>query len=502
MNPDVKRFGCPPLVYLSVEQMQDIHSAALDILEDHGTVVHNKTARELLKNAGADRLAGNRVCIPGGLIQWAIDRAPHRVTIYNRNGNPSMFLEGRNVYFGTGSDCPNLLDSFSGRLRPFAISDVADAVRLVDALPHIDFVMSMGLAAEVPERVQYQQKYALMLQHSIKPQVITAADLPCLQDITEMAAVAVGGPDALRRRPIFVLYDEPSSPLVHSHPALEKLMFMARHRLPTNYAPGIMAGGTSPVTMAGAVVQAVAEILSGLVIHQLTGPGAPFVFGAGMSPLDMRSMQPTYAAPEAMMTQAAVTQIGRELYRLPTWGFAGCSASKLADEQAVIEAGAYILMSGWMGTNLVHDVGYLEFGLTFSYDLLAMCDEMIGQLRRLMEGIDTDRSAMAVEVIKRVGAGGHFLDDDHTFDHFRSNWQPDLIDRNSREVWQTAGATTMAQRAKLKIQKIIAEHRPEPLNDHRASALDKIVERARHGGAASPSEISEGSDGNSEAVSS
>jgi trimethylamine--corrinoid protein Co-methyltransferase len=164
-----------------------------------------------------------------------------------------------------------------------------------------------------------------------------------------------GGRAELSRKPIFVLYDEPTSPLVHIKEAMEKLMFMADNNLPTNYSPGIMAGGTSPVTMAGAIAQANAEILAGLVVHQLKTPGAPFIFGAGMSPMDMQSMQPTYASPEAMVTQAGLCQIGRCLYDLPTWGFGGCSASKLADEQAVNEAAAYIMMSGWMGTNLVHE---------------------------------------------------------------------------------------------------------------------------------------------------
>jgi trimethylamine--corrinoid protein Co-methyltransferase len=360
MDPIVKRFNTTPLEYLSQEQMRDIHSAALEILEDCGTMIHHEKAVELLHKAGAYVKDDRQVFIPGGLIEWAIGRAPSRVTIYDRNGTPFMFLEGRNVYYGTGSDCPNLLDSFTGERREFLSSDVANAVRLVDALPNIDFTMSMGLAPDVPGELQYQQKYAIMIRNSTKPQVITAADKSCLNDIVDIAAAVTGGRAELSRKPIFVLYDEPTSPLVHIKEAMEKLMFMADNNLPTNYSPGIMAGGTSPVTMAGAIAQADAEILAGLVVHQLKKPGAPFIFGAGMSPMDMQSMQPTYASPEAMVTQAGLCQIGRCLYDLPTWGFGGCSASKLADEQAVNEAAAYIMMSGWMGTNLVHDVGYLE----------------------------------------------------------------------------------------------------------------------------------------------
>jgi trimethylamine--corrinoid protein Co-methyltransferase len=479
MDLNVRRFNSTPLEYFSEEQMHDIHSAALEILEDCGTLIHHEKSVELLHQAGADVKDDKHVFIPSGLVESAIRSAPSKVNIYDRTGKPAMVLEGRNVYYGTGSDCPHLLDSFSGERREFMSADVEDAVRLVNALPNIDFTMSNGLAPDFPPGLQYQYKYAIMIRNSTKPQVITAANKTSLNDIMDIAAAAVGGHEELSRKPIFVLYDEPTSPLVHINEAMEKLMFMAEHNLPTNYSPGIMAGGTSPVSMAGAIAQANAEILAGLVIHQLTNPGAPFIFGAGMSPMDMQSMQPTYSAPEAMMTQAGLCQIGRCLYELPTWGFGGCSASKLADEQAVNEAATYIMMAGWAGTNLVHDVGYLEFGLTYSFDLLVMCDEFIGQVRRMMEGIRVDRENLAVEVIKRVGPGGHFLGDDHTFDHFRENWEPDLTDRRTYEDWQSQGAKSMGQLAKEKIKKILASHQPETLSPVVDAEIKSVLERAK-----------------------
>ncbi len=474
----VKRFNSTPLNYLSDEQMKDIHLATLEILQEAGTRIHNEECLDILVKAGASVKDGVRVRIPAAMVEKAIRSAPSSVIIYDRDKNPSMHLEGRNVYYGTGSDCPHLLDSFTGERRDFLLKDVEDAVRLVDALPYIDFIMSMGLAPDVAAGVQYQHKYAAMLRNSIKPQVVTAEDRNSVNDITDMAAAAMGGREELKKNPIFVLYDEPTSPLVHTRDALDKLLYTAENWIPVNYSPGSMAGGTSPVTMAGSIVQANAEILSGLVIHQLKNPGAPFIFGGGMSPMDMQSMQPTYSSPEAMMEQAGLCQIGRLLYDLPTWGFAGCSASKVADEQAVNEAGSYILMSGLMGSNLVHDVGYLEFGLTYSFDLLVMCDEIIGQVRRLMEGIRVDREYMAVEAIKRVGPGGHFLDDDHTLDHFRENWQPDITDRKTIDQWEAKGSTTMGQRAKEKVGYILANHKPEPLPEEVDAEIDRILSQA------------------------
>ncbi|MDA8229380.1 MAG: trimethylamine methyltransferase family protein, partial [Desulfitobacterium hafniense] len=461
MKEDIRTFNTSKFQALTNEQMEEVHSASLTILEDVGTVVHHDEAIELLKKAGAYVEKGNRVFLPASLVEGAIRTAPSRVVIYDRNGKPAMFLENYNSYFGTGSDCPSILDSFTGEKRKFLYKDVEDAVTLCDYLPNIDFIMSMGLISDVKKEVSYQHEYAVMLRNSTKPQVITAADRESLDDIVEMAAAAVGSREKLSRKPLFVLYDEPTSPLQHTFTALDKLLYMAEHRLPTNYAPGMMAGATGPITMAGAIAQANAEILAGLVIHQLKNPGAPFVFGAGMSPIDMVSMQPTYSAPEAMMAQAGICDMAR-YYQLPSWGFAGCSASKLPDEQAMIEASNYIFMAAMCGTNLTHDVGYLEFGLTYSFDLLVMCNEVIGQVRRLMQGIRVDQEYLAVDAIRRVGPGGHFLGDEHTFNHFRENWKPDITDRNTYEAWLANGGTSMGQRAKVKIQYILENHQPEP----------------------------------------
>lgn len=464
-----------PLEYFTQAEMGQVHSAALEVLAETGTIVHHPEAVDLLVGAGASLKNENHLFIPEKLVQDALDAAPPSVTIFNRHGDPAMVLEGKNVYYGTGSDCPNLLDTDTGQRKPFDSADVEKSIRLVDALPNIDFTMSNGLAADVDPFVQYQHKFAMMVRNTTKPQVIIAENGQCIDDITEIAACVVGGRESLRQKPIFILYDEPTSPLVHTREAVEKLLFMAENGLPINYSPGMMAGASGPITIAGAITLAIAEILAGLVIHQLKNAGAPYIFGAGMSPIDMRSLQPTYSAPEAMMAQAGVCQIGRSLYKIPTWGFAGCSASKVCDEQAINEASTYIMMAGLMGTNLVHDVGYLESGLTYSFDLLVMCDEFIGQMRRNMEGIKVDRDHLAVEAIKRVGPGGDFLSDEHTVSFFRQNWFPGITDRNAFDTWEQAGASTMGQRVKEKIGTLLNNHQPEALPLEIDQKIDEIL---------------------------
>lgn len=464
------------LEYLSQEDMEAIHSGALEILENTGMDVHHEEALALLKEAGA-YIDGERVYFPPSLVEWALKQAPSYIMLYDREGNPAMLLEGRNAYFGTGSDCPHIVDTFTGERRVWKKEDVINAIKIVDALPAIDFTMSMGLINDLNPKSHYQEQYAIMIRNTSKPQVIIAENAECLDDVCQMAAAVRGGMDELSRKPLFVLYDEPTSPLVNTAEALEKLLYMAEHRLPTNYACGMMSGSTGPVTQAGGVTLATAENLGGLVIHQLKNPGAPFVFGGGMSNTDMVSMQPVYVSPEAFLTGAALTQMGRAMYNLPTWGFAGCSNSKVADAQAINDASTFIWHQALAGCNINHDVGYLEFGLAFSLDLLVMCNETVSQVRRCFKGVPVNRETIAADVVKEVGPGGHFLGCDHTFRHFKENWEPDLSDRSLFEIWKGNGATTMEQRTKAKIKDIIDNYQPKPLDPAIDAKIETILQQ-------------------------
>lgn len=473
---DAKANVAAGVTYLTPEKQRTIHNGALEILEKTGIQVHHEEALSLLKDAGAF-VDGHHVYIQPGLVEWALKQAPSYIMLYDREGEPAMLLQGRNAYFGTGSDCPHIVDTFTGERRKWTRQDVVDAVRLVDSLPAVDFTMSMGLIDELNPHTHYQQQYAIMIRNTVKPQVIISGDRQCLDDVCQIAAAVRGSMEELSRKPLFVLYDEPTSPLVNTEEALEKLLYMAEHRLPTNYACGMMSGSTGPITLAGAICLATAENLMGIVIHQLKNAGAPFVFGGGMSNTDMVSMQPSYTSPEALVTQAALTEMGRDFYNLPTWGFAGCSNSKVADEQAMNDAATFIWHAGLAGTNINHDLGYLEFGLSFSFDLLVMCNEVVSQLRRAMDGVVVNDDTLALDAIHEVGPGGHFLGHPHTFKHFKENWKPDLFDRNLFEKWQDDGATTMGQRVKERIRQTLDDYTPKALPEAVDAKIDAILEQ-------------------------
>ncbi len=471
-------FQSPQFAVLSDDELGKLHRGALEVLRRTGIRFHHQDALEMLEDAGAFVSDGNLVKFPARLVEEAIASVPDRVVMCGRDGEPAMRLEGQEVYFGTGSDCLDLLDPETGEHRTFSQEDLIDAYHLCDALPNIHFVMSVGIPDDVDPALTYDVQMALMLEHTTKPLVFVTDDLASCQRAIDMAAAVAGGYEALREQQHILLYSEPSSPLQQSETAVDKLLLMAEYELPVVHSPGPLMGGTAPITIAGGLVMSLAEILSGLVVHQMTSPGAPFVFGAGLHHMDMKSTQICYGGPEFQLTKAAVAQLGR-WYGMPTWGYAGCSDAKVMDEQAAAEAMLSVLMAKLTGANLIHDVGYMESGLTTSFEMIVLTDELVAMTDSLINGIEVSDETLMLDELHQVGPGGHFLNTDATMDHFQDFWYPDLMSRAIRETWLERGGTTLGERLKGKVKTIIEEHRPEPLAADKKQRLQAILEEAK-----------------------
>jgi trimethylamine--corrinoid protein Co-methyltransferase len=466
----------PGMRLLSEDQKRSIHQATLELLRRTGVEVLVPEVRDLLAEAGC-WLDEERVRIPPHLIDWAIDAAPSRVVLCDRDGNPAMALEGRKGYYGTGSDTPFVFDAHTGERRQAVLSDVANVARLVDALPHIDFLMCMGIASDVTDAISDLYHFREMLTHTTKPLVYTAWDRPNLEAIIEMAEAVAGGSEALRRSPRCALYSEPISPLTHAKESCEKLLYIAAKGLPVVYTPAVMIGGSAPVTVAGALVQANAEQLSGLLITQLIREGTPVIGAGGILYMDMSRGLISYAAPEFMLAMTAFSEMYHH-YGIPIFSFAGCSDAKVFDQQAAIEGALWMLVTALGGGNLIHDVGYVESGMTASYQQLVAMNEVAGLVKRFMRGVEISEETIALDVIDQVGPGGHFLGEEHTFDHFRRNWIPDLFDRLPRDEWQSNGGLTLGDRAADRVREILEGHQPAPLDEAIAGELESIIQRA------------------------
>ena len=470
-------FDSPQFAVLSESQLNDLHLAALEVLRRIGIRFYHEEALEMLKKAGDFISDGNLVKFPASLVEDAIASVPSRIVMCDRDGEPAMFLEGTKVYFGTGSDCPYLLDPETGEHRKFTQADLIDAYRLCDALPNIHFVMSVGIPSDVDPDIAFDVQMALMLEYTTKPIVFVTGDRASCQRAIDMAAAVAGSHEALVEQQHILLYSEPSSPLQQSRDAIDKLLLMAEYGLPVVHSPGPQMGATAPITMAGGLVMSLAEVLSALVVHQLKRPGAPFVFGIGLHHMEMSSGQICYASPEFQLTKAAVAELGR-WYGIPTWGYAGCSDSKVMDEQAALEAMLSVLMAKLSGANLVHDVGYMESGLATAYEMIVLTDELVAMTDHIMKGIEVSEDTLLLDELERVGPGGHFLDSEQTLKRFREFWFPNLLDRKRREQWLRLGGTTLGERLKVRVREILKEHRPKPLPPEKKRKVQEILSSA------------------------
>jgi trimethylamine--corrinoid protein Co-methyltransferase len=468
--------GTPSLQVLTEAQCQQVHTATLELLRQTGVEVHSPEIRSLMADAGC-WIDGQRVRIPPDKIEWALRVAPKRVVLCDRGGQAAIELEGHKSFYGTGSDTPFVLDSETGERRRATLADVQNVARLVDGLEDIDFLMCMGIASDVTESISDVHHFRAMVENTTKPIVYTAWSRQNLVDILDMAELIAGGAEPLRRSPFCALYSEPISPLTHAEESCEKLLEIAARGLPVVYTPGMQIGGTAPVTIAGALVQANAEQLSGLLICQLIRQGAPVVCGGGILYMDMARGLISYAAPEFMLAMSALSDLCHS-YRLPIFSFAGCSDAKRFDQQAAAEGALWMLVSALSGGNLIHDLGYLEGGLTASYELIVAMDEVAGLVKRYMRGVELDDESMALDVIQQVGPGGHYIGAEHTYHHFRENWIPRLFDRLSFSDWRTSGEPTLGDRAREHVRRLLDEHQPAPLPEGISRALETIVDRA------------------------
>ena len=467
--------NAPRFQKLSQDQLERMHFASLEILERTGVRLLLPEAVDLLKKAGADVVDDSHVRIPSHLVDWALNNAPKRIAIANRNGERVMPLERRNAFYGPGSDCPNVIDVNTGERRPGVLQDIVEGIRVCDALPNIDFVMSLNIASDVPQEYSDMYQMQAMLENTSKPIMFVTTEFEGCVHAVEMAEIVAGGAEALRRNPFVFLYINVTAPLVHNEEALGKLLFMAEKGLPTSYTPVVLRGASGPITPAGAVAYANAGELAGLVIAQLKRAGAPVILSGGTQDmLDMRTMLDIYAAPDNRVLCVEMAQF----YGLPIFGLGGASDSKLPDQQAAAEAAFSLLTETMAGSHLIHDVGYLEGGLTNSIEMIVMCDELLHWVKQFMRGIEVNEETLALDWIDQVGFDDDFLSLDHTHNHFKEDWYPTLLDRQNHESWAADGELSLRDRARERIKTILAGHQPEPLPEKNSKAIQAIIDKA------------------------
>ncbi|MFN2305186.1 MAG: trimethylamine methyltransferase family protein, partial [Anaerolineales bacterium] len=447
-SQDIRTFQ-PRLSVFSREQAKAVHAAALEILEKTGFKMEHPEALEMLVDAGCKVSHGDWVRLPATLVEDALRSAPRQIILYNQQGKKAMSLVNGHAYYGTGSDAIFTLDIDTGQRRRTVLQDVANFARLVDGLENIDFAMSMANPEDAPVEDIYVYVFAEMVKYMNKPIIFIADSGRDIAKIYDIACLIAGGEEELQKKPFLLNYSEAISPLRFPQNVMEKLIFCAEKRIPICLPSGSNAGGGAPITLAGAMALGIAENLVGLVVHQLAGKGAPFLFGPNVSALDMRSTVVMYGCPEWSLSQAALADMRDELYDLPIWSYAGASDAKVMDAQAGAEAMFSIITALLCRANIIHDVGFLEYGSTSSLEMITMANELIAMSRFFVDGIPVNEDTLALDVIEKVatqGPGFTFKTEDHTIKHFKdAQFFPKLLDRTGYDFWEQAGAQDMYQ---------------------------------------------------------
>lgn len=470
----------PRLRVLNREQALAIHGAALEILEKTGFKMEHPGALEMLADKGCKISDGDWVRMPPHLVEEALKTAPKQISLYDQKDAKAMDLTGENSFYGTGSDATFTQDVETGERRRAVLKDVSNFATLVDGLENIDFAMSMSNPEDAPIDDIYVYVFAEMLRNTNKPIVFIADSGRDIAKIHEMACLVVGGEEELQRKPFILNYSEAISPLLFPENVMEKLIFCAQKKIPLCLPSGSNAGGGAPVTLAGAMALGIAENLAGLVVHQLAGKGSPFLFGPNVSAMDMKSSVVCYGCPEWSLTQAALADMRDEIYGLPIWAFAGASDAKVMDAQAGAEAMFSIITAMLSRANLIHDVGFLEYGSTSSLEMITMANELIAMSRFYVQGIPVNDGTLALKAIERVGRGGPgsiFLMDDHTYDHFmEALFLPKLLDRSRYDAWENEGAMDLYKRCNMEAKRILSEHEVDTKPDAVLKEIEQILE--------------------------
>lgn len=455
------------------QERKGIHQGSLEILQRVGVEVHDEQARDILDEGGAF-VDGVNVRIPEYMVNNALATAPTRMTLYDRNGQVAMRAGGYNTYYGGGSDCLNILDHRTGERRRAVLSDVVEAITLMDALPEFDFVMSGVLPADVDQNIYDRYQMEVMLNHTTKPIVFVSPDFEGCKAAVEMCEIVAGGVENLRSRPFVTCYINVTSGLIANAEALQKCIYLAEKGLPLLWIPLNAGGVNSPTTIAGCMASMNAGTLLGIVLAQLVNPGVPVgVPGWNGGPYNLKTMVGNYVLADE---QGVPTEMGRH-YDLPVFGLGGSTDSKVLDQQSGAEVMLSLMTSLLHGANIVHDIGFMDSGLQYSFQLAAIADDLLGFLRASTRGVQVDDETLALDVTAELGASGDYLTHAHTLRHYKEPFYGRLIDKMAYAPWERAGATTMEQRAASLIDDILATHKPEPLSKHIQHGIRQIVER-------------------------
>ncbi|WP_339630082.1 trimethylamine methyltransferase family protein [uncultured Sneathiella sp.] len=468
-----------PVELLSEDQLEDIHNATMDILENIGIMVRLPKAREILKKAGQKVDEDKQIVyFDRGFVMEALSHAPSEFTLHAPNPDCNLEIGGKNLVFSMVASTPNATDLDGGR-RTGNQKDYRNFLRLTQSLNVLG--TSGGYPVEPVDvhasirHLECGRDYATLTE---KVPYIYSLGRDRNLDGIEMARIMRGiSHEQMLEQPSLFTVINSNSPLMLDQPMLEGIIEMAAHGQVIALTPFTLSGAMAPVTIGGALTQQNAEALAGLSLAQTVRPGAPVIYGGFTSNVDMKSGAPAFGTPEYAKATIASGQLIRR-YNLP-FRSSNVNASNVADAQAAYESEMSLWSLVLGGANFVkHAAGWLEGGLSASFEKVIMDVEMIQMMIEMMKPIDTSAESLGLDAMREAGHGGHFFGTQHTQERYQTAfYEPILSDWRNFESWAEAGSPDALKRANTIYKSILAEYE-QPVHDPaRLEELNEFVDK-------------------------
>jgi len=459
-------------------ELTQIHDASMDILTHTGIIFNDTEAVNLFKINGF-RTDGKKVFITEGNVSKALEKVPQRFTILARNPDHTVSIGGDDFVFVPTAGAPNVTEA-GGEQRPATFKDYITCCKLVQTSDQMDLsAFMMVQPMDLPPHTAHLDMLFANIVMCDKPFESATTSGPAARDSLEMAALIWGGRDKLMQQPVTITIANPTSPLQYSMEQAAQIIEMARWRQPVVITNMLLAGSTAPVSLPGLLALQSAEILGGLVLSQLAGPGTPVIYGATSAPLDMRTATSALGAPETVVIASAAIQLAK-FYNLPCRTGGMLTDSHCPDAQALGEGAVLMSTAVRNGANFIlHACGQMGSFISISFEKWLIDEEVCAAIRRMLVPLEISPRTIDVETIKSIGAGGHYLLHPTTFGQFRSLSQPRLFNRRDYQKWRANGAKSIEQRAAEALAARIAAYSKPPIDQGLDQALTEYVNRRK-----------------------
>ncbi|MGB9595646.1 MAG: trimethylamine methyltransferase family protein [Candidatus Poribacteria bacterium] len=470
---------CGKYQVLSDDDLNNIHSATLEVLDEVGVKVEYQPALELMRDYGCRVDFEKRIVqIPEHILKKALSTAPSRFTLYARDPKYDVKVDTQGIYTIGGSSALFVLD-LDGNRRPATKQDLADLTRLQDALDNLHIMHAIVIPQEIEQEGFDRILFSTVMKNTARNYYSQGMGKQSIKDQVEMASVILGSTEEVKRKPIFTIVVCLTSPLVQADIRVAELMESAKYNIPLYIEADAQPGATTPITLAGTLVEQSANILCGIALAQMVNPGTPCIYAIASGIMDMVTTNYSGGAPETTLLHCATAQVAH-YYNLPFQGGTGIDAT-ISDAQAGYERALQVLGNALSGVNFIHlSVGMMEQMLLASYEQCVIDNEILGAALHIAKGIEVNKDTLAVDVIKEVGPGGNYLAHDHTLKYFRkTNWFPKITNRKKWDDWMREGGKDMRKRANEMAREILSKHYPQYLPDDVAREIDKMAESAQ-----------------------